>query len=230
MDEREEIKEMQRRAKLKGGLQKEVEQLLEIERKKWEKKFTLELSNSVFLTIRDNKGDQKDFILVSVREKNGVLGQPMKVDLKYLIKLGTERKLKFTPWIFTISFGLTPFFRFAPDHDDVTASPTFLLAQNHDYVENVIDPYNVELAGFLFINYPKFGNFLEAVSGSVVGNISVIENLMKRNKEPYKRQNHLLNWLHYFLSKDSRKISFQVFSMHERWIPSYSKYLEKFKT
>jgi len=111
----------------------------------------------------------------------------------------------------------------------VTASPTFLLAQNEGYLKDKIDPYNVQIAGFLFINYPKHGNFLEAVSGSVVGNIAVIEKIMQRNIEPYTRENHLLNWLYFFLSKDSSKIKFQIFNMHEKWIPSYTKYLEKFR-
>ena len=230
--DKDEIKERERRSQLKKELHKELEQRLALERKKWEKYFTIDLSNSTFLTLRDEKGDQKNFILISVRKENGVLGKPMKVDLKYLLKLGKEKSLKFTPWIFQINLGRNPFFPFSPNQDRVTSSPTFLLAQNHSYGEDQIDPYNVQLAGFLFINYPKYGNFLEAVSGSVVGNLAVIEKIMKRNNEPYSRENHLLNWLHFFLSKDSnkRKISFQIFNMHQKWVDSYSKYLQKFKT
>ena len=230
--DRDEIKERERRYELKKELHKELEQRLAVERKKWEKHFTIELGNSTFLTLRDEKGDQKDFILVSVRKKNGVLGKPMKLDLKYLVKLGQEKSLKFTPWIFQINCGTQPFFPFSPNQDIVTSSPTFLLARNHDYVEDLMDPYNVKLAGFLFVNYPKYGNFLEAVSGSVVGNLAVIEKIMKRNNESYSRENHLLNWLHFLLSKDSekRKITFQIFNMHEKWLDPFSKYLKKVKT
>jgi hypothetical protein len=232
MDDRDEIRERQRREQLKKELQNELEARLATERKKWESKFTLDLSNSVFLTLKDIHEDEKEFILISTRKKNGVLGKPLKVDLKYLLKFGTEKKLKFTPWIFKITFGPNPFFPHTPDQDLVTASPTFLLTQNQAYVEDQIDPYNAKTAGFLFVNYPRYGNFLEAVSGSVVGNIAVIEKIMKRNNEPYTRENHLMNWLHFFLSKDSerRKISFQIFNMHEKWSESYSKYLQRFKT
>ena len=230
--DRDEIRERERRYELKKELHKELEQRLAVERKKWEKHFVIDMSNSTFLTLRDEKGDQKDFVLVSVRKENGVLGKQMELDLKYLVKLGRERNLKFSPWIFQINFGSQPFFPFAPNQDVVTTSPTFLLARNHEYVEDSIDPYNVKLAGFLFVNYPRYGNFLEAVSGSVVGNLAVIEQIMKRNREPYSRENHLLNWLHFFLSKDSqkRKITFQIFNMHEKWLDSFSKYLNKVKT
>ena len=207
-----------------------MEQRLAVERKKWEKHFTLDISNSVFLTLRDEKGDQKEFILISVRTKNGVLGNPMKVELKNLLKLGTEKKLKFSPWIYKINFGTKPYFPFSPNQDNVTMSPTFILTENRGYIKDKIDPYNVKTAGFLFINHPKYGNFLEAVSGSVVGNLAVIEKIMQRNQEPYSRENHLLNWLYFFLSKDSSKITFQIFNMHQKWIPSYTKYLERFKT
>jgi len=230
MDKREEIKERQRRAELKKKLQKELEARLAIEREKWGKKVTIDLSNSVFITLRDERGDEKEFILISTRKKNGVLGKAMKMDLKYLIKLVREKHLQFTSWIYKITVGPTPFFPFAPDQDYVTASPTLLLAHNKIYTEDQIDPYNVKMAGFLFMNYPKYGNFLEAVSGSVVGNIAVIEQVMKRNNEPYTRENHLLNWLYYFLSRDSRNINFQIFNMHEKWIASFSKYLQKFKS
>ncbi|MFX1294758.1 MAG: hypothetical protein ACFFD2_07890 [Promethearchaeota archaeon] len=226
MDEKE---ERERRYQLQKEFNKELEQRLAIERKKWGKKFTIDLSNSVFLTLKDEMGDVKEFILISTRKKHGVLGKAMKVDLRYLLKLGTEKKLKFTPWIVKITFGSSPFFPFAPDQNNITSSPTFLLAQNKGFVVNKIDPYNVKTAGFLFVNYPKNGNFLEAVSGSVVGNIAVIEKIMKRNNEPYSRENHLLNWFHYFLSKDSREVSFQIFNMHKKWIDSYSKYLQRFK-
>jgi hypothetical protein len=229
MDDRDEEREIQRRMQLKKELYEELGQRLAIERKKWEKHFILDLSNSAFLTLQDEKGDQKEFILVSVRQKNGVLGKPMKVELKYLLKLGQEKRLTFTPWIYKINFGTHPSFPFASNEDQITSSPTFLLAQNHGFIEDKIDPYNVELAGFLFVNYPKHGNFLEAVSGSVVGNLSVIEKIMQRNNEPYSRENHLLNWLHFFLSKDSHELSFQIFNMHQKWVPSYTRYLEHFK-
>ncbi len=230
--DKDEIKERERRYQLKKELHKELEQRLAEERKKWEKHFTIDLSNSTFLTLRDESGDQKDFILVSVPKQHGVLGKQMKVDLKYLVKLAKEKNLKFTPWIFQINKGTKQFFPFSPNQDYVTASPTFLLAQNTDYVKDQIDPYNVKLAGFLFINYPKYGNFLEAVSGSVVGNLAVIEKIMKRNNESYSRENHLLNWLYFFLSKDSdkRKITIQIFNMHEKWLDSFSKHLNKVKT
>ncbi|MHA1649798.1 MAG: hypothetical protein ACTSYB_06370 [Candidatus Helarchaeota archaeon] len=227
---KDERKEMERRYQLKKELHKELEARLAIERKKWEKKFTIDLSNSVFLILRDEKGDQKEFILISTRKRHGVLGKALKIELKYLFKLSKEKRLKFTPWIYKITFGPKPFFPYAPDQEYVTASPTFLLVKNRGYIEDKIDPYNVKTAGFLFVNYPKYGNFLEAVSGSVVGNIAVIEKIMKRNNEPYTRENHLMNWLYYFLSKDSRDISFQIFSMHERWVDSFSKYLKKLKT
>lgn len=230
MDEREEREERLRREKLKKDLHMELEQRLAVERQKWEKKFTIDLSNSVFLTLKDDQGDQKEFILISIRKKNGVLGKAMKIDLKYLLKLCSEKNIKFTSWIFKITFGPDSFFPFGKDQEYVTSSPTFLLAQNSSYVEDQIDPYNVKTAGFLFINYPKYGNFLEAVSGSVAGNVAVIEKVMQRNNEPYSRENHLLNWLHYFLSQDSRNINFQIFNMHEKWVSSYSKYLNKFKT
>jgi hypothetical protein len=84
----------------------------------------------------------------------------------------------------------------------------------------------VELTGFLFVNYPKYGNFLEAVSGSVVGNLAVIEKIMQRNKEAYSRENHLLNWLFFFLSKECQNFTFQIFNMHSNWVLSYTKYLE----
>ncbi|HUX99968.1 MAG TPA: hypothetical protein VMV49_10480 [Candidatus Deferrimicrobium sp.] len=229
MDDPDEQREMERRIKLKKELYTELEQRLAVERKKWEKHFTLDLSNSAFLTLQDENGDQKEFILVTMRQKNGVLGKPMKVDLKYIVKLGQEKRLTFSPWISKINFGNRPVFPYAPDEDRITSSPTFLLAQNQGYTEDKIDPYNVELAGFLFVNYPKYGNFLEAVSGSVVGNVSVIEKVMQRNKEPYSRENHLLNWLYFLVSKDSRAVSFQIFNMQQRWVPSYTKYLENFK-
>ncbi|TFG05779.1 MAG: hypothetical protein EU536_00975 [Promethearchaeota archaeon] len=226
---RDEIKERDRRYQLKKELEKELEARLAVERKKWEKHVTLDISNSVFLTLRDEKGDQKEFILIAIRNSNGVLGKPMKVDLKLLLKLAKEKKLNLSSWINQITFGSKPFFPFAPDEDLVKVSPTFLLVQNKGYIEDMIDPYNVQLAGFLFVNYPKYGNFLEAVSGSVVGNLAVIEQIMRRNNEPYSRENHLLNWLHFFLSRDSehRHLKFQMFNMAEKWVPSYTKYLRK---
>jgi hypothetical protein len=230
MDDREELKEKKRRLKLKRELHEELEARLAVERKKWEKTFTIDLSNSAFLTLRDAQGGEREFILVTTRKKNGVLGKALKMDLKYLMKLAKERGLSFNSWIYKITFGADPFFPFSRDQDYVTASPTFLLAQNQGYVANEIDPYNVKVAGFLFVNYPRYGNFLEAVSGSVVGNIAVIEQLMQRNNESYTRENHLQNWLYYFLSRDSRNVNLQIFNMHEKWTASFSKYLQKFKT
>ena len=226
MDDKDELKEMERRKTLKKGIEDELEQRLADERKKWEKYFTLDFSNSFFLTLMDDNGDKRDFILVSMREKNGVLGKPLKVELKYLVNLANKRKLSFFPWIYKIDYRTKPFFPHAPNQDSVTVSPTFLLAENHDYVPDNIDPYNVELTGFLFVNYPKYGNFLEAVSGSVVGNLAVIEKIMQRNKEAYSRENHLLNWLFFFLSKECQNFTFQIFNMHSNWVLSYTKYLE----
>jgi hypothetical protein len=231
--DKDEIKERQRRYELKKELHKELEARLAVEREKWAKYIKIDVSNSVFLTMRDSKGDEKEFVLISMRKSNGALGRAMNIDLKYLVKLAKLKKLRFTPWIYQIAFGSTPFFPYSPKQKEfVTASPTLLLASNEEYVENLIDPYNVKLAGFLFVNYPKYGNFLEAVSGSVVGNLAVIEKIMKRNNEPYSRENHLLNWLHFFLSKDSdtRKITYQVFNMHDRWMDSFESYLRKIKT
>lgn len=202
MDENDDLKEIERKKTLKTEVMNELKQRLTDEQKKWEKYFTLDFSNSFFLTLMDEKEDKKDFILVSMREKNGVLGKALKVDLKYLLNLGHKRKLSFFPWIYKIDHRTKPFFPHAPNQDEITVSPTFLLAQNQDYVPDKIDPYNVELSAFLFVNYPKYGNFLEAVSGSVVGNLAVIEKIMRRNREPYSRENHLMNWLFFFLSKD----------------------------
>ncbi|MHA1266047.1 MAG: hypothetical protein ACTSRS_12515 [Candidatus Helarchaeota archaeon] len=229
---KDEIKERQRRYQLKKELHKELEARLAAERKKWEKHFMVDVSNSVFLILRDEKGDKKDFILISMRKSNGVLGKAMKIEMGYIMKLAKKKNLNFYPWIYQINFGSAPFFPYTSEQEYVTSSPTFLLVKNRGYVEDLIDPYNVKLAGFLFVNYPKYGTFLEGVSGSVVGNIAVIEKIMKRNQEPYSRENHLLNWLYFFLSKDSeaRKISFQIFSMHEQWTDSFSKYLKKIKT
>ena len=226
MDENDDLKEIERKKSLKNEVMNELKQRLIDEQKKWEKYFTLDFSNSFFLTLMDENEDRKDFILVSMREKNGVLGKAMKFDLKYLLNLANKRKLSFFPWIYKIDHRTKPFFPHTPNQDVITVSPTFLLAQNHDYVPDKIDPYNVELTGFLFVNYPKYGNFLEAISGSVVGNMAIIEKIMQRNKEPYSRENHLLNWLYFFLSKDCRNVSFQIFNMHSKWVPSYTKYLE----
>jgi len=230
MADQDELRENERRKTLKKELEAELEQRLAVERKKWEKHFTLDFSNSIFLTLMDEKADKREFILVSVREKNGVLGKALKVDLKYIVNLGKKMKLTFFPRISKIDYRTKPFFPHSPDQEEVTISPTFLLAENHAYIPDKIDPYNVELMGFLFVNYPKYGNFLEAVSGSVAGNLAVIEKLMQRNKEPYSRENHLMNWLFFFLSKDCRNISFQVFNMHPNWVPAYTKYLERFQS
>jgi len=230
MDDKDELKEMERRKVLKKEVMNEVKQRLADERKKWEKYFTLDFSNSCFLTLMDEKGDKRDFILVTMREKNGVLGKPLKIELKYLLDLAYKRNLSLFPWIYKIDFRTKPFFPHVPNQDNVTVSPTFLLAQNHEYIPDKIDPYNAELTGFLFVDYPKYGNFLEAVSGSVVGNLAVIEKIMQRNKEPYSRENHLLNWLFFFRSKDCQNFSFQLFNMHPKWLLSYTKYLEQFKS
>ena len=103
----------------------------------------------------------------------------------------------------------------------------FILIKNKAYSQKKIDPYNVPLAGFLFIhNLIIQKNYLEAVSGSVVANVAVIENLMSRHGGSYSRKNHILNWLAFLLSKDSRNIVIQTFSMHEEFIPKYKQFLD----
>ena len=92
-----------------------------------------------------------------------------------------------------------------------------------------IDPYNVDLAGFLFINNPKLKkNFLEAVSGSVVGNLAVIESIMMSSGEKYTRENHIKNWLAYLQHPDSKgKVVIQCFNMHAKFLERYRKYISK---
>jgi len=186
-------------------------------------------AETVKVKIRDEQKNEKIFELHPIRKQFGVLGKPFEFPIQKVVALAKVAG-GFQPWITSVVDNdeqIFPYYR--GNNSKLIFSPTLFIIKKLDYKPDVIDPYNVDLAGFLFINNPKLNkNFLEAVSGSIVGNISVIENLMKRTGEPYTRENHLKNWLAYLLHPDSHgKIMIQCFNMHIRFIEQYKKYLNK---
>ncbi|MHC1591903.1 MAG: hypothetical protein ACXQS8_07445, partial [Candidatus Helarchaeales archaeon] len=183
----------------------------------------------VKIKIRDDKNKDKIFELHPIRRKYGVLGKPFEYPLDKVLALAKIGG-GFYPWIVSVlDHDEMVFPYFHGDTSKVILSPTFFIVKNLEYEPDKIDPYNVELAGFLFVNNPRTRkNYLEAVSGSVVGNISVIEKLMKRTGEPYTRENHLQNWLAYLLHPDSNgKIIIQCFNMQLRFLEKYKLYINK---
>lgn len=190
------------------------------------KKVQIPKEGPVLLTLEDENKDKKDFELISVRKTNGLLGEELEVPLSTIIDLA--RRSKFNPWIAKIIDDKEVIFPFYHnDTSKVIYSPTFLLIKNKAYKKDKVDPYNLSIAGFLFIYNPLVNkNFLEAVSGSVVANVAVIEKFMMKHGEPYTRKNHILNWLAFLLSKDSKNIVIQAFSMHTNFVSQHKKFLE----
>ena len=191
------------------------------------KKLQIKKEGPVLLILQDEKKDTKNFELTSVRKKNGLLGHEMEIPLSTVMRLG-ERS-RFSPWIIKIVDDKEQVFPYYHgDSSKIIFSPTFYLIKNKDYQKDKINPYNVPLAGFLFIyNSISKKNYLEAVSGSVVANVAVTENLMARHREPYSRENHILNWLAFLGSRDSKDIIIQAFSMHTSFVSQHREYLNK---
>ncbi|MHA1299477.1 MAG: hypothetical protein ACTSO9_08600 [Candidatus Helarchaeota archaeon] len=196
----------------------------------YKKKIKVSKEGPVLLVLQDDKKDQKNFELISVRKKNGLLGHELEVPLPIIENLG--KRSGFSRWITKIVDDKEQIFPYYHgETEKVIFSPTFFLVKNKDYQKDKIDPYNVPIAGFLFVYNPLTQkNYLEAVSGSVVAVISVIENLMKRHGEPYSRRNHVLNWFSFLLSRDSKNIVIQAFSMHENFVSKHKKYIESVAT
>lgn len=184
---------------------------------------------TVIIKIRDQQKVEKFFEFHPVRREFGVLAKPLEYPIQNVISIG-KRTGGFQPWITEVIDDRDPIFPYYHGDDTkVVLSPTLILVRNKKYSMDKIDPYNVELAGFLFINNPRLRkNFLEAVSGSVVGNLAVVESLMKSTGEEYTRKNHLFNWLAYLQHPDSKgKVVVQCFNMHIEYLELYKKFLNK---
>ncbi|MHA1270133.1 MAG: hypothetical protein ACTSPY_10135 [Candidatus Helarchaeota archaeon] len=183
---------------------------------------------NVTLYLEDNESVIKKFKLISIMGRGGVLGHQLSIKKEYVDSLMKKYKKSY-PFISKIEFYDKPYFPYSDESDVIKFSPLFILVYNTNYIENKLDPYNVEMAGFLLNYFPFHGIFLEAVSKSVAGTISVIENLMKRNNEPYSRKNHLLNWLYYIISRDSRSLQVRIFNMQKKYMLDFSDYLNSLK-
>ncbi|MHA1376797.1 MAG: hypothetical protein ACTSRG_00265 [Candidatus Helarchaeota archaeon] len=190
------------------------------------KQFTVKKEGPVLLVLQDEKKDQKNIELISVRKKNGLLGEELEIPISTVINL--RKKAANTPWIIKIIDDKEQIFPYYHGElNKVVFSPTFILVKNNNYQKDKIEPYNVPLAGFLFLYNPLTKKvFLEAVSGSVVAVIAVIENLMERHKEPYSRRTHILNWFGFLLSKDSKNVLIQAFYMHDSFASKYQDFIK----
>ncbi|TFF86830.1 MAG: hypothetical protein EU551_00590 [Promethearchaeota archaeon] len=191
------------------------------------KKFEVETirPSNITLTLKDQEGTTQKLKLISVLGRGGVLGKPLQIKGDYVEKL-TKKHQKISPYLYRIEFYDKPYFPYAEGEEIVKFSPLFILVNNSSYVENQIGPYNVEMAGFLINYLPKRGIFLEGVSKSVAGTISVIENVMKRNNEPYTRKNHLLNWLYFLISRDSSPLDVMLFNMPRKYMQNFNEYVQ----
>ncbi len=190
------------------------------------KKLLYKKAGPVLLVLQDEKKDKKDFELISVRKKTGLLGEELEVPLTNIIQLG--RRSIYSSWIVEVNDDKELIFPYYHgDTSKIIFSPTFFLIKNNTYQADKVGPYNVPYAGFLFLYNPKTAkNYLEAVSGSVVATVAVIENVMERHNESYSRKNHILNWIAFLLSKDSKNIVSQAFNMHTSFSSQYKKYVE----
>ncbi|MHA1694138.1 MAG: hypothetical protein ACTSWR_00085 [Candidatus Helarchaeota archaeon] len=180
---------------------------------------------NIVLFLEDNEGAVQKIKLISIRGRGGVLGKPCPIKNEYVEKLMKKYK-KAYPFISKILYYDKPYFPYSKNDEIVKFSPLFILTHNKSYVQDKIDPYNVEMAGFLINYYPHQGIFLEAVTKSVAGTISVIENIMYRNKEVYSRKNHLLNWLYYLISRDSSSLRVKIFNMQRKYLLDFTDYLK----
>ena len=188
------------------------------------RKFKVQKTGPVLLVLQDEKNDKKNFELIAVRKKNGLIGEELEVPLSILSDLG--KRSGYYPWITQIIDDKEQIFPLYHGEENVVFSPLFLLVQNKAYQKDKIDPYNVPNAGFLFVYNPTTKkNYLEAVSGSVVAVVAVIENLMERHNEPYSRKNHILNWLIHLTGKHSKNFVVQAFSMQKSLLTKHKAYV-----
>ena len=178
---------------------------------------------NITLILEDSEGTTRKFKLISVIGSGGVLGEPLSIQKDYIEKLIKKYKTVY-PFISKINFYEKPYFPYSKDEMDVKFSPLFILIHNTAYLKNQIDPYNVEMAGFLVNYIPRRGIYLEGVTKSVAGTISVIENIMKKENESYSRKNHLLNWLYFIISRDSTSLKATICNMQRKLMLNFSEY------
>ncbi|MBD3228156.1 MAG: hypothetical protein GF329_08200 [Candidatus Lokiarchaeota archaeon] len=180
---------------------------------------------NIILTLKDNEGSERKINLISILGRGGVLGKPLQIKKDFIDNLMKKYQIAY-PYVSRILFYDKPYFPYSSDEEKIKFSPLFILINNTGYIKNKIGPYNVEMAGFLITYIPAKGIYLEAVTKSVAGTVSVIENIMKKNNEPYTRKNHLLNWLYYIISGDSAPLKVSIFNMKEKYMADFKEYME----